>query len=86
MVPAGLATPPPFPPGDVQIASTHSLEPPLAKLDIEVPVEDIVSVVREEEAERITQIVRASDRAATPSKRNSPLSAACPLPFNPHKS
>ena len=82
MIPTGLATSPPFPLGDLQVASTHSLEPLPAKLDIKVPVEDIVSVDREEEAKRIKQIAQATD-GYTLFERNPPPSAACPLPTNP---
>ncbi|GBE84298.1 hypothetical protein SCP_0602760 [Sparassis crispa] len=63
---ASLTMPPPLPANDLQVVSIDSLEAALAKLAIKISVNDIVSVIREEEeAKRVKLIARASERRAT---------------------
>jgi len=69
MLPASAPPPPGF---GLQFVSIDSLKAALAKMDIKLPVDDIIRVVHE---------VEEAKHAETPSNRKSPATAARLLPF-----
>ena len=63
-------------PGDLQLISIGTIKAALAKMDIKIPVDDIITVICEvEEAKR-------AERRAVLCKRKWSATAACLLSFN----
>jgi len=57
--------PPPLPPADLRVVSIDSLKVAMAKMEINVSVEDIIEVIREvEEAKPAEQIAQATEQIA----------------------
>ena len=62
--------PPPLPPADLRVVSIDSLKVAIAKMEINVSVEDIIAVIREvEEAKPAEQIAQATEQIAQATKQ-----------------
>ena len=74
---------PPLPADGLLVVPFDALEVALAKLDIKVPLNDIIAVAREEEAMRRKATADATERRTTLPKRKLYPTATRPLSFNP---
>ena len=68
-----LMLPPTTPPADsLQVVHIASLTAALARLNIKIPIEDIIKVIQDEdEAKRVKVTAEATQRRAAPSERKS---------------
>ena len=74
---------PPPPVDTLQVVHIASLAAALAKLNVKVPIEDLIKVIHDEdEAKRVKATAEATQRRAALSKRKSAPPTPCPLSDN----